>query len=180
MPVEDEQRVVRLAQRGDREAWMELVAWHQRALYRLAYALTRDPDDAAAITRETLVRGWQSIQQIPDGQRVAPWLVRLVRGLAIVLARRRVGTPDVERIADEVVAASGLEAAEARPLLDAFGELPIDDQIALACRLFEDLPYAEIEAALQSPPGTAMRRLSLARLALGGGDAPAPAAEEAA
>lgn len=169
LPLEDERRIIKLARRGDRDAWLELVTWHQRALYRLAYALTRTPDDAAQITREALLRGWQSLQQLPEGQRVLPWLIRIVRGLAIALARRRAGTPEAQRILDEVVAASAHVNVETVGLLEAFIALETDDQIAIACRLLEDMPYGDIEAAIQTPPGSAMRRLSLARVALEGG-----------
>jgi len=169
LPLEDERRIIRLAQKGDRDAWMELVNWHQRTLYRLAYALTRTPEDAAQITREALLRGWQSVQQVPEGQRVLPWLIRMVRGLAIALGRRRAGTPEAARILDEVVAASGHVTVEAAGLLEAFVALETDDQIALAGRLLEDMPYGDIESAIQTPPGSAMRRLSMARIALDGG-----------
>ena len=169
LPLEDERRIVRLAQKGDRDAWMELVNWHQRTLYRLAYALTRTPDDAGQITREALLRGWASVQQVAEGQRVLPWLIRMVRGLAIALARRRAGTPEAARILDDVVKASGHVTIEAAALLETFVTLETDDQIAIACRLLEEMPYIDIEAAIQTPPGSAMRRLSLARIALEGG-----------
>ena len=170
LPLEDERRLVQLAQKGDREAWMELVRFHQRTVYRIAFALTRSPDDAAQVTRDALIRGWQQVQQIPEAQRVLPWLLRIVRGLAIALNRRRAGKPEASAVLVDLVTASSHDAATATTLLQAFVGLNPDDQIALSCRLLVDLPYSEIEAAIQTPPGVAMRRLSLARVELEGGE----------
>lgn len=50
-----------------------------------------------------------------------------------------------------------------RKVLDAFGELPAEDQMLLALRLFERLPYAEIAvvAGLALPP--TMHRIAALR-----------------
>ena len=142
------------ARDGDLPAYLELVRHYQEPVYRLAYALTRNVEDASALARETFVRGWKGIAGYPDRRRFFPWLLRIERNLAVTMARRRgprsSGTSEA------------FDDGDAR-LLAAFGSLRPDEQMALALRSVERLPYIEIAALLDISQAHAIIRIASAR-----------------
>ena len=163
-----ETELVRSAQLGDREAYRELIRHHERPVYRLAYALTRSHDEAAALAAETFARGLSEIGRLPEGKRYFPWLLRFARNLSVTHARRRAEAE--ARASDRSGSgAAQTRTSEARPaeleqrLLDALGELRPDEQMALALKTGERLPYAEIAALLDHSAGVTLARLSSAR-----------------
>ena len=169
----EEAALVARAQRGDRAAFMALLRFYDRSVYRVTYALVRDRDRAAALTHETFLRAWKSIQHIPAGQTFYPWLTRLARGQAITQARRGgppaepppVATP-VPAAVDALEVIDPAEAARARDCERAFGELGIDFQTILVLRVVERLTYAEIAKTLDIPYAATLGRLATARSTL--------------
>lgn len=166
MSAAEEHRLLSRARRGDRAAYRTLVRHHLRAIYRLAFALMRDPVDAAAVTRETFVRGEKGIRYMAEGQPTYPWLARIAFNLAVASARRW-GPDDAARAVHLPAVESGkADAGDALLYLAALESLDPDDQLALALRVAERLPYGDVEAVLQTAPGSVLSRLSHARSAL--------------
>lgn len=168
----DERReleLVRAAQQGEREAYRGLIRHYERPLYRLAFALTRHHDDAAALSVETFARGWAEIARLPDGKRFFPWLLRFARNLSVTRARRR--ADEEAKTASERGEAPRGKSADAPPgpveleqrLLDALGELRPDEQVALGLRIGERLAYTDIALLLEHSAGVTLARLSSAR-----------------
>jgi RNA polymerase sigma-70 factor (ECF subfamily) len=173
---EDDQDLLRAAQGGNQDAFSELVRRHQRVVYRVAYALTRNRTDADDLTQETFVRAYQAIGRFRIGEPMRPWLARITTNLAYSLfryRRRRPETPlepmvdaghqwgTADNPEDHAVAAE----RDGR-LQDAFAQLKPEHQTILALRVSEDMSYEAIAATLHVPVGTVMSRLSRARAEL--------------
>jgi RNA polymerase sigma-70 factor, ECF subfamily len=148
------------AQKGDRRAFLDLLRHYQRAVYRLAFALTRDVHAAAAVTHGAVLKAKEGVRYIAEGQRFFPWIAGIVRSLA--RARRR-GAEDSPK--GSLRAAPGAVQVAER-LLRAMDGLDPDAQAALALRIVELLPYAEIDAVLRVKPGSALGLLAEARARL--------------
>jgi len=163
--------LIRQSQLGDREAFRELVLHYQRPVYRLAYALTRNPKEASSLAAETFSRGRAEISRLPEGKRFFPWLLRFARNLSVTRARRRAeaaakpagGKAPAEGSAGR--APQGEIELEQR-LLDALAELRPDEQMALALRVGERLPYSKIAELLEHSAGVTLSRLASARALL--------------
>ena len=162
MELQLEQELVDAAQNGDRDSFLELVRHYQRPVYRLAFAMTRDADDAASLAQETFVRAAKGIKDLPESRRFFPWVLRIARNLAVSLGRKRAGS----------------RKSGGDPLLRSFEELRPDEQMALALRVVQRLKYADIATLLDTSLGAAMVRLAQARALLlgradsaGGGEA---------
>lgn len=159
------------AQRGDSAAMLELLAHYQRPLWRLCFAFTCDVVEAERMVQDAARRALRNIRQLPVGQPFFPWLARLARTLAIARSRRTGGgrdrreghlrRPNGDRWSAGALGAHHVEYE--RRVLDAFMELPPEDRMLLALRLFERLPYAEIAAVagLAVPP--VMHRIAALR-----------------
>ena len=148
MDLSRENELVAAAQRGDREAFLELVRHYQRSVYRLSFAMTRNADDAAALAQETFVRAWKGMRDLPESRRFFPWALRIARNLAVSLSRKRAGTQ---------------KPGEGDALLNSFAELRPDEQMALSLRVVERLKYSDIAALLDTSLGAAMVRIAQGR-----------------
>ena len=137
--------LVAAAQSGDRNGFLELVAYYKGPIYRLLYALTRNAGDSSELAQEAFTRGWQSIAEFPTGRRFLPWILKIARNLPATLA------------------ANGPDEGTEDRLLSVFGELRADDQVAMALCLVERIRYEEIAALLDVPASVAILRISQAR-----------------
>ena len=141
------------AQQGSVESYWELMQHYGRPLYRMAFALTRDREQARRIAGDAFVQGWTTLRHFPIGRPLLPWLLRSVR--ALVVAQRRRGAAD---------AGAGRALRGRAAVFDAaFSELSIDEQILLVLSVVERLPHGAIGLTLEVPPHRALSRLSAAQ-----------------
>src|SRR5262245_44273520 len=173
---EEETALLRRAQGGDPAAFSELVRRYQRAVYRVAYALTRNASDADDLAQETFVRAYQAIGRFRLGEPLFPWLALIATTQAISLFRRRKRRPEtaIEPLLEagqqwgvEDDPSRKVEQDERTQALEAaFARLSPEHQAVLALRVIEEQSYEEIAATLRVPVGTVMSRLSRARAEL--------------
>ena len=83
MSVEDlsDGEVVREVLGGQHEMYRVLVRRYQDILYRHAYRMVGQADDAADIVQRTLVSGFQKLNRCRDPERVGGWLFRIAANL---------------------------------------------------------------------------------------------------
>ena len=170
---EDESVLIRAAQSGDTAAFGELVRRYQRAIYRVAHGLTRNPSDADDLAQETFVRAWGAIGRFEVGQPMYPWLARIVTNLAFSLFRGRKRRPEaaLEPLleagaqwgVDDDPADHAARFEQGDHLRVCFAELSPEHQTILVLRAVDDRSYEEIAGILGVPIGTVMSRLSRAR-----------------
>ena len=168
--------LISASQRGDQAAFTEIVRRYQRAVYRVAYALVRNPSDADDLAQETFVRAWGAIGRFELGQPLHPWLARITTNLAYSLFRSRKRRPETPieplleagrqwGVEDDPAEHAARSERDGR-LRACFEALAPEHQAVLALRAIRDLSYDEIATALGIPVGTVMSRLSRARVEL--------------
>ncbi len=164
----DEAALVRHAANGDAAAWESLVEIHQEAVFRLAYLLLGDPDDAKDIAQESFLRAWRHLRSFDATRLLRPWLLGIAANLArnrrrsagryiAALTRSLREEPVSERIEEQ--SARNLQARE---LWKAVQRLNLLDQQIVYLRYFLELPVAETAEILNVPEGTVKSRLSRA------------------
>jgi RNA polymerase sigma-70 factor (ECF subfamily) len=168
--------LIAAAQRGEQAAFGEIVRRYQRAVYRVAYALTRNASDADDLAQETFVRAWGAIGRFDIGQPLYPWLARICTNQAFSLFRTRKRRPETPLeplleagqqwgMEDDPAEHTARSERDER-LRACFEALAPEHQSVLALRAIKDLAYDEIAQALGVPVGTVMSRLSRARAEL--------------
>jgi RNA polymerase sigma-70 factor, ECF subfamily len=168
MPADDEtpdQVLVIRAQGGDRVALGLLVRRHQRALFALCVRYVKDSDEAADLVQRSFVRAMTKIGELRDPAVFRSWLLRIGAHLALNHLRDHArfvsDEGEDERPNDPerpmaVPALERIEAAEASAALrDAVQTLPTKQRMTLELRVYEDLPFREIAAALDISEGAA-------------------------
>ncbi len=73
--------VVREVLGGQHEMYRVLVRRYQDVLYKHAYRMVGQPDDASDIVQKTLVSGFQKLKRCRDPERVGGWLFRIAANL---------------------------------------------------------------------------------------------------
>lgn len=177
-----EQELVARAKQGDQDAFAKLVEANQNRIYSLAYRMAGDPEDAADLAQEALLRAWRTLPSFQGESSFATWLYRLTSNLCIDFLRRekrrKTATP-VTSLDDEESAAptevpdhssDPHQELERRELRLAVGQallkLSSEHRQVLVLRELEGLSYTEIAGRLELSEGTVKSRIARARIAL--------------
>ncbi len=90
----DESAVIRSAQRGDREAFEELVRRYDQDVLRLALQITRRPEDAHDIYQEAFLKVYRHLDRFRFECSFYTWLYRVVTNVCLDHLRRRSSRPE--------------------------------------------------------------------------------------
>jgi len=176
----DEPRVralVTAAQNGHREAFGELVALHERVVFRTALAALRTREDAEDVSQEAFVAAWRKLHRFRGESTFRTWILRIVWRKAIdrrrlrrlwwartqahterdVAGTERIGTPDASP--EQRAIARDLER-RTRKAIDRLSP-KLRDALLLAAS--GEYTYQEIAATLDAPVGTIKWRVAEAR-----------------
>jgi RNA polymerase sigma-70 factor (ECF subfamily) len=170
----DDERLVALAQGGDRHAFDQLAERHSTRLRRVLFRITRDCDAAYDAVQEALMRAWMSIGRFEGRAQFSTWLTRIgineaYRGLR--------STPEMplelaDQVGERVPRWGGRpdEVFESREFLRAvdraLGELPLDYRMAVTLRDVEGLSTAEAAEVLGIGERALKSRVHRGRMAL--------------
>ena len=172
----DQVLLVQRALSGDDSSWAVLMRRHQEPVYRLAYLLSGDPDEADDIAQEAFLRAYKAMERFDPDRPMRPWLLRITRNVAHNRRRstRRylAALQRAARLDPSLTASSGAPTkngdwrAESNRLWEAVRQLSHMDQEVIYLRYYLELSEAEAAEALDVPQGTVKSRShrALARL----------------
>lgn len=83
MEMDDESQLVRKAQEGNVEAFMILAKKYEQPVFRLLYRLTKNREDAADLTQETMLKAFRAIKEFKLKSSFNTWLHRIAVNLAL-------------------------------------------------------------------------------------------------
>ena len=163
---------VRAACQGDAQAWEQLVQIYQQPIFRLAYLLLGDADDAEDVAQETLIRAYRSLGSFDPSRPLRPWLLRITANLShnwrrsagrSLMALQRLFRRELPPEPPSQLAEQEMEA---EMLWQAVRQLSQADQQVIYLRFFLDCPEAETAQVLGVAVGTVKSRQhrALARL----------------
>ena len=161
--------LIQRARCGDETAYQTLVENHQESVFRLAYLLLGDADDAADIAQETFIRAFRNLDNFDTTRPPRPWLLRITRNLAHnrqrtlrrylnMVNRLNTGTIKTNPSAE----AESQQQEEAQMLWQAVRRLNTTDQEVIYLRCFLELSIGETADILNIKDGTVKSRLSRA------------------
>lgn len=169
----NEAEPIRLAQQGDENAWISLIRHHQTAVFRFAYLLVGDVDDAEDVTQDVFIHAFRALDRFDPERPLRPWLLQITKNLAanqrrsmrryVALLRRWWQEPPqgTDSTAPNLSAENNAQQA-AGLLWQAVRRLNQADQEVIYLRYFLELSVAETAAALNIAEGTVKSRLSRA------------------
>jgi RNA polymerase sigma-70 factor (ECF subfamily) len=174
---DDDREAVRRVQAGDADAFEPLVEKYKRKVFRLAYQVLRDQEEALDTAQEAFVKAFRALPAFKGDSAFYTWLFRITMNVALDRRRQRaartksLGAEDVppeewERTAvsadpdPEDVATSAERRDRIRRGLDSLSE---HHRAIIILSDIEGLQYREIAEVLGIPMGTVMSRLHHAR-----------------
>jgi RNA polymerase sigma-70 factor (ECF subfamily) len=80
---------VERAKSGDSDAFRLLVEQHSRAIFRLAYRMTGNEEDAEDVVQETFLRAYKQLARYEARSSFSTWLYRIASNYSLDLIRMR-------------------------------------------------------------------------------------------
>lgn len=166
---------LRRAQKGDAQAFEQLVTPHEQMLWRVCWHYTHHQEDAADCLQETMLKAWRAIKTYRGECSLSSWLYRIASTVCLDFLRKQKRLPETES-ADEM-AEDGFTPVDDAPTPDeavikaesteniraAIDSLPGDMRTVIILYALQGLGYEEIASAMQTSVGTVKSRLNRAR-----------------
>ncbi len=180
-PLTEEELIAR-AQKGDEDAFAQLLELHQGKVYGLILRLTGSQEDAMELTQEAFFNAWRGLPNFHGESRFSTWLYRLATNVSIDFLRKEkrrralsiaslsageeddriLEIPDHRFTPQTELERKELQEAVRRGL----EQLSDDHRQVLVLRELNGLSYLEIAQVLHIEEGTVKSRIARARLAL--------------
>ncbi len=157
-------------QRGQTDAFRELVRTWEKRLFYYIRRLVDDEQDAWQILQDTWVKVLSGIKKLREPHKLPSWLYTIARNTAIghlrkeytrqALAEHNTALCDIEDTANNIA------FDDAQQVHFSLGEISLHHREVLTLFFLQDLAIEEIAEVLQIPPGTVKSRLFHAKRAL--------------
>jgi RNA polymerase sigma-70 factor (ECF subfamily) len=181
MPVDtDDSVLLERCRAGDLAAFEPLVEKYRQRVWRLAYNVLRDQEEAWDVAQEAFIRAYQALPNFRGQSAFYTWLFRIVMNVATDRARQRAARGrafGTERVPEEewdrvlVDRPAGQDAPDEAAVRGqdrarieaALAKLSEQHRAIIVLSDLEGLSYKEIADVLHIPMGTVMSRLHNAR-----------------
>lgn len=163
--------MIRQAQRGETFTFQEIAKRYSTDLFKLAYSMIGNADDAEDILQETFIGAYRGIKKFKGFSSLKTWLIRILFN-QIAKKRReqsRSCVTSIEDIHDLHNSEMGKDNVKQRTsilkmdLAVILESLPPEEREVIVLREMQGMSYAEISEALDVPIGTVESRLFRAR-----------------
>ena len=169
----EETEMISRCQQGDQEALKDIFDKYHKKVYRIAYGVVRQREDALDIVQEVFIKLFRSIKNFQGRSHFYTYLYRMVMNTAIDHTRKS-GKKFASSLDEEgsFEPSDGAEKGPERVFLQkeleervkrAMDKLPAEQKVALIFRDMEGLSYQEMAEAMGCSIGTVMSRLHYGR-----------------
>jgi RNA polymerase sigma-70 factor, ECF subfamily len=157
------------ARTGDPDAFRVLTECHGRALFRLAFRMTGNEQDAEDVVQESFLRAYRQLGRFDERASFGTWLYRIAANCSLDLVRSKkrrsehIAHPDPD-MDDPVVTLPSNDPSPERVTLssevrervaEAMNELSATERTAFVLRHFEGMCIEEVSRVLECQPGAA-------------------------
>src|SRR5580698_7459950 len=101
MDATDASAVLARARQGDGEAFRALVERHSRSVFRLAFRMTGNEQDAEDVVQESFLRAYRQLGRVESRANFGTWLYRIAANCSVDLMRTK-RAPQYQRRADSL------------------------------------------------------------------------------
>jgi len=183
---EEEVDLARQLIAGEAEAFDRFVEHFRRKIFQYSWLMCGHRDDAEEVAQETLLKVFESFEQLREPERLTSWVFRIARNFCLMKRRKSLFAPEVEISLDQLhpshdgTGGTALDIADWSALPDraaanaqlrealdrAVRDLPDLYRAVFLLRDIEDLTTEEAAEVLDVSVDVVKTRLHRARLAL--------------
>ncbi|MDX1680034.1 MAG: sigma-70 family RNA polymerase sigma factor [Akkermansiaceae bacterium] len=174
-------QLVAQAQKGDLQAFDELVTRHRSRIFAMIRNMTHNEAEAWDLSQEVFIKAWKALPRFQARARFSTWLYRIAHNLVYDWARKR-KLESAGELNDEIFGEERIDAAstttphhaaqpddalasnELRVRIEAaIAKLSDDHRQVVVLKDIQGLAYKEIAEIMDCSMGTVMSRLHHAR-----------------
>jgi len=173
-----ETQLARALLAGETNAFEKFVDHFRSKIFRYSWLMCGQPEDAEEVAQETLLKVFESFDQLRDPERVRSWIFRIARNACLMQRRRSVFAPSHELSLEDLPPAAELAGldpppegqflrAELRAVIDrVVSELPAVYRAVVLLRDLEELTTEETAQILDLSVDVVKTRLHRGRAAM--------------
>jgi RNA polymerase sigma-70 factor (ECF subfamily) len=151
-----------LAQKGDRDAYGELVTRFQNRMYSFCFQFFRNPDLASDLAQETFLRAYRYIKKYDPDKKFSTWIYSIAKNICIDEHRKlqRGKTISIDDLPPDKIRSTedslhlknpaqiSMQLQDKMMLEEAIAQLPEKYRTAIILCYFQEMPYQEIADTL--------------------------------
>lgn len=134
-------RAVERTLAGERDAYRVLVERHSRNVFRMAYRMTGNKQDAEEVVQEAFLRAYQKLKQFEGQSNFGTWVYRIAANYGIDRMRQR----NAEQSRRQMASGPNEGGLEMDPMMNAKDRAPSPERLAASAQL-----AAKIKEALDT------------------------------
>lgn len=153
---------IKMAQKGDAEAFIALMEEHKHALYKTAGAILHQDEDVADAMQDTLLAAYQGITRLKKPQYFKTWLTRILINKCYDIRKKNLIYISTEQVPEQGETDQRIEELSENILMD------ISQNYRLVLNLYYAMGFSvrEIAAFLKLNQNTVKTRLARGREAV--------------
>lgn len=170
----EESKWLRRAQRGDPDAFEQLLAPYERRVYALSLRMMGNAEDARDAAQDAMVRIWRALPDYQESASLSTWIYKVTSSACLdALRKRKVRAQESldAMVEDGFAPTSGINEPEEALMRDArerrvregLQSLPEDLRAAIVLRDIQGERYEDVAQALGVNVGTVKSRIHRAR-----------------
>ena len=156
--------VVTKARLGDADAFRVLVERHSRPLFRVAFRMTGNQQDAEDVVQESFLRAWRQLGKFDERASFGTWLYRIATNCSLDVMRSRKRRSALSEAEDPALALPSGDPSPERVAMsgevrervaEAMDGLSASERTAFVLRHFEGMRIVDVSRVLGCQPGAA-------------------------
>jgi RNA polymerase sigma-70 factor, ECF subfamily len=155
----DTEEKVRLAQKGDDNAFYELMSQRKNQLYKTAFTYVKSREDALDIVSDTVYKAYISVGSLKNPEFFNTWLTRILINTSIDFIKKNSKVVTYEETSASDNKKAGHSEEEIIDLKLSIDKLDLKYKTIVILKCFQDMILMEISEVLQCPLGTVKTNL---------------------
>lgn len=155
------EKQIKLAIKGDEDAFSYLMDINKENLYRTAFAYVKNKEDALDVLQETVYKAFISIEKLKEPKYFNTWLTRILINNAINLINKNkkiISIVDNLSNTENIRKENNIE--DKLDIISAIDSLEDKYKNVIILKYFQDLTINEISQILECPLGTVKTHLN--------------------
>ena len=151
MDQQDETRLVELARNQDADAFAKLYSTVYKDLYRFAFYVLGNPEDAEDLVMETVADAFSDIRKLRTASSFRPWIFRILTNKCKMMRKRYLQKPTALTVELPV---PDRNYAEIQDVRDSFAKLNENERLIISLTVFAGYTNEEAARLMKMKSGT--------------------------
>ncbi len=134
-----------------------------QSLYRLAFGLLHNEEDASDALQEALCTGYEKLDTLREASRFRPWMMKITANAAYDILRQRHTLVSLDEVEEMAQREDTVSRTDCISLKEAVDSLPSEYQTVVILFYYEDMTARQISEIIGVSEGLVRTRLSRAR-----------------